>query len=291
MRHQLPVITSSRAVRDVSRVGFRFSPSLRYAALGSALVAGAWMAMRSRAADFAGRTVLINGGSRGLGLLLARELAREGTRLVLWARDDVQLEEARRELEAGGAEVMVTACDASIREQVARAVESATARFGKIDCLINCAGIIQVGPLEAMDVSDFERAMNNNFFGYLYPTLEVLPQMQARGAGSIVNIASIGGKIAVPHLLPYTCAKFAVVGFSEGLTAELHKDGINVTTVIPGLMRTGSPANALFKGDQAAEWDWFSVGDSIPMVSMSARRAARRIVRAMKTGRREVVLG
>jgi short-subunit dehydrogenase len=118
----------------------------------------------------------------------------------------------------------------------------------------------------------------------------VLPQMRARRSGRIVSITSIGGKVAVPHLLPYDCAKFAVVGFSEGLRAETLSRGIRVTTVVPGLMRTGSPENALFKGRASAEYAWFSLGDALPLSSMSARRAARRIVTATRQGEAEVTL-
>jgi len=112
--------------------------------------------------------------------------------------------------------------------------------------------------------------------------------MRARGTGRIVNITSIGGKIAVPHLLPYTCAKFAAVGLSEGLRAELADTGISVTTVVPGLMRTGSHLNAEFGGEQQGEYRWFALGASAPYpIAIGADRAARLIVRATKRGQAE----
>jgi short-subunit dehydrogenase len=114
--------------------------------------------------------------------------------------------------------------------------------------------------------------------------------MRQRHEGRIVNISSIGGKISVPHLLPYCVGKFALTGFSEGLRSELRKDNIRVTTVCPGLMRTGSPRNALFKGNNEAEYAWFSISDSLPLLSMSANWAARRIVSACVRGDAEVVL-
>ena len=113
-------------------------------------------------------------------------------------------------------------------------------------------------------VADFEDAMGTMFWGMVYTTLAALPQMTERGAGRIVNITSIGGKVAVPHLLPYCCAKFAAVGFSEGIRAELAKDHIKVTTVVPGLLRTGSHANAVFKGDHHKEYGWFSLAATRP---------------------------
>ena len=159
-----------------------------------------------------------------------------------------------------------------------------TERFGRMDVLVNNAGIISVGPAQAMTRQDFAEAMDVDFWGTLNPILAVLPQMRERRGGRIVNITSIGGKVSVPHLLPYSCAKFAATALSEGLRAELARDGIVVTTIVPGLLRTGSYDQALFKGDHAGEYDWFSVSDNLPGQSISAERAAREIVRATRRG-------
>ena len=132
--------------------------------------------------------------------------------------------------------------------------------------------------------------MRTHFWGPLHTTLAVLPEMCRRRQGRIVNITSIGGKIAVPHLVPYDASKFALVGLSEGLRAELVKDNVYVTTVCPGLMRTGSPRNAEFKGQHRAEYAWFSLSDAMPGFSMSAESAARRIVKACQNGEAEVIL-
>jgi short-subunit dehydrogenase len=162
--------------------------------------------------------------------------------------------------------------------------------LGPIDVLINNAGIIQVGPAELMTIEDYEEAMRVHFWGPLYTTLATLPNMRQRRWGRIVNVSSIGGKVSVPHLIPYNVSKFALVGFSEGLRTELAKDNILVTTVCPGLMRTGSPHHALFKGQHRAEFTWFSLGDALPGLSMSAERAARQILQACQRGEAEVVL-
>jgi short-subunit dehydrogenase len=103
-------------------------------------------------------------------------------------------------------------------------------------------------------------------------------------------VASIGGKVPVPHLAPYVASKFALVGLSGSLRAELARHDIVVTTVIPGLMRTGSPINATVKGRHAAEFTWFAVGDALPGLSMDATRAARRILDACRARHAEVVL-
>jgi NAD(P)-dependent dehydrogenase (short-subunit alcohol dehydrogenase family) len=258
------------------------------------LVAGGlylgWHVLRNlRAADLRGQVALITGGSRGLGLALARQLARQGCRIALCARDEEELARARADLEALGAEVLTKRCDVSDRDRVEDVVAAVAAQMGGIDLVVNNAGIIQVGPFEAMTPGDFERAMAVNFWGPLHVVWAALPHLRQRG-GRIVNITSIGGEVAVPHLLPYACAKAAFLSLSEGLQTELARHGIKVTTVVPGLMRTGSPLNASFKGDAAREFEWFSAGDSMIVTSTSAESAARAIVASARRGEGKVVL-
>jgi short-subunit dehydrogenase len=259
------------------------------AAFALAVLGGAALARRPMA-DLRGQAALITGGSRGLGLLLAREFGRAGCRVAICARDAAELERAAVELADSGVEALTIPCDIGDRVQVEAMVERATGYFGSIDILVNNAGVIQVGPLETMTVADFEAAMEVIFWGTVYPTLATLPGMRARGSGRIVIVSSIGGKVAVPHLLPYSCAKFATTGFAEGLRAELAAEGIAVTTIVPGLMRTGSPLNADFKGRAEAEFAWFAIGDSLPFLSMDAERAAREIVEATRRGEAERIL-
>ena len=163
-------------------------------------------------------------------------------------------------------------------------------RWGNVDVLINVAGVIEVGPLDAMTLEDFHRSMDTHCWGALHTVLAVLPGMRQRGWGRIVNIASLGGKRAVPHMLPYAASKFALVGLSNGLRTELAQDGILVTTICPGLMRTGSPRNATFKGQHRKEYAWFSIGDSLPLVSMDVTAAARKILLACQRGDGEVIV-
>jgi NAD(P)-dependent dehydrogenase (short-subunit alcohol dehydrogenase family) len=240
--------------------------------------------------DLRGKTVLVTGGSRGLGLVLARQFALDGAKVAICARDQEELELAGIDLRNGGAEVMTVQCDVTNAADVENTVNQVRGRFGKIDVLVNNAGTIQVGPLEVMKREDFEHAMKAHFWGPLNTILAVLPEMRERQDGRIVNISSIGGKIAVPHLVPYSASKFALVGLSKGLFTELRKDGIVVTTVCPGLMRTGSPRNANFKGKHRDEYAWFSISDSLPVTSIKAERAARQIVDACKQGRAELII-
>jgi NAD(P)-dependent dehydrogenase (short-subunit alcohol dehydrogenase family) len=251
---------------------------------------GLGLRARRAPADLRGQVALVTGSSRGLGFLLAREFAAAGCRVVICARDAAELERARAALAAQGAEVLAVACDVADRAQVERLVAAATERFGRVDILVNNAGIIQVGPLATMTAADFEAAMDVIFWGAANATLALLPQMRARRSGRIVTISSIGGRVSVPHLLPYNCAKFALTGFSEGLRAELAREGISVTTVVPGLMRTGSPLNAIVKGNTAVEFAWFAIADSLPLLSMDAERAASAIVQATRRGDAECVL-
>ncbi|WP_114784476.1 SDR family NAD(P)-dependent oxidoreductase [Botryobacter ruber] len=256
--------------------------------------AGALLAIRAisrklTAYDFSGKVVLITGGSRGFGLVMARQLAAEGARLVLCARNELELEDAHIELAGKGADVMVVRCDVTKQEQVEEMVSQVQNNFGPIDVLINNAGIIQVGPVAEMTIEDFEESINIHYWAPIYTTLAVLDSMKARGGGRILNISSIGGKISVPHLVPYSAGKFALTGLSEGLRAELKKYNIIVTTAAPGLMRTGSPRNAFVKGHHEKEYALFKLMDSSPLTSISAEESAKEVLNALRHGDAEVV--
>jgi NAD(P)-dependent dehydrogenase (short-subunit alcohol dehydrogenase family) len=263
--------------------------------LSAVLGAGAYAATRtaiamSRRYDFQNRLVVITGGSRGLGLLMARRLAGEGAALVICARDDEELDAAANELRLRAPFVAAYVCDLTQPPDIQSLFERIHREIGSVDVLINNAGIMQVGPVESMTLADYHQAMAIHFWAPLLCIEQVLPDMRRRGEGRIVNISSIGGEIGVPHLVPYCASKFALNGLSQGLRAELAKDGIYVTTVCPGLMRTGSPRNALMKGQHRAEYAWFSIGGALPLLSMSADRAARQIIDACRYGRAKVTL-
>ena len=240
--------------------------------------------------DLKGKVVLVTGGSRGLGLVLARQLAAKGARLAICARTPEQLGQAHVELESLGAEVISMTVDVTDQRQVKAMIIDILEHYGRLDVLINNAGIVQVGPQENMGVNEYEQAMRANFWSALYTMLAVIPYFKEQGGGRIVNVTSIGGKIAVPHLLPYTASKFALVGLSEGMNAELKKDNILVTTVVPNLMRTGSPRNVTVKGDHEAEYAWFKLADSSTFLSQSAETAAAEIIKAIEQGESEAIL-
>lgn len=231
------------------------------------------------------RIALISGGSRGLGLEIARQICARGGKVALLARDAKELGRAKSDLEYFGTEVLTVQCDLLETAQIQSAVQQTLERFRKIDILINNAGIIEVGPLGHMQFKDFDRAMRLHFWAPFVLQFLTVPRMRAQGGGHLVNISSIGGRIAVPHMVPYSASKFALTGFSDAIRSDLARDNIYVTTVTPGMMRTGSHIHAMFKGDHAAEYRWFDWSRKLPFASISAERAARKIVNACARGK------
>jgi short-subunit dehydrogenase len=249
----------------------------------------------SRSRLHAGQIAIITGGSRGLGLALAHRFGKAGVKLVLAARDENELKCALDDLLVQDSvldmnDVLLFPCDLRDPAEAIRLVSAARQRFGRIDILINNAGIILVGPAENQPLQAYRDAMDVDFFAALQCIYAALPEFLQQRSGAIVNIASIGGKVAVPHLLPYVAAKFALTGFSEGLHAELRNRGIRVTTVCPGLMRTGGEVHAQFRGQVKKEKAWFQLAARTPLVAGSAAHAANKIFRAVNEGRAEITI-
>jgi NAD(P)-dependent dehydrogenase (short-subunit alcohol dehydrogenase family) len=258
-------------------------------ALLAAATAGAVFAARklrrsTSAYDFTGRVVVITGGARGLGFAMARRWALEGARLAILGRDGADLERARQNLLEHATDVLAIPCDVRDQASVDAAIAHVIERYGAVDVLVNNAGILQAGPVEHMTLAEFRDTMDTHVWGSLYTMLAVIPHMRRQGEGRIVNITSVGGKVAVPHLVPYSTSKFAQVGLSDGMRYELAKDGIVVTTVCPGLMRTGSHMNAMYKGKHQTEFSLFSILLAQPFVSTNAPSAAQQIVDACRQG-------
>lgn len=249
-----------------------------------ALGAGARWLRSHRGLDLRGRVGLVTGGSRGLGLAIAEELVRRGARVAIMARNPEELAAAEERLKACGGEVLTVAGDVAAQDDAWRAVQATAERFGGLDLLVNNAGIMSVGPLDQMSEADFREAMDIHFWGPLRLVLAALPHLEASGGGRVVNITSIGGRIAVPHMAPYSASKFALVGLSDALASELKPRGVRVTTVCPGLMRTGSHLHARFKGDARAEATWFTASAVAPLVTTAPGVAARKIIEAARRG-------
>jgi short-subunit dehydrogenase len=271
-----------------------------YASIAKLLAVGATGGLlvsriQSRTHVRAGQVAVITGGSRGLGLALAHRFGKAGVKLVLAARSEHELRHALDDLLAKGSvldirDVLLFPCDLRDPEEASRLVSSTVDRFGRLDILINNAGIIVVGPAEDQPLAAYRDAMDVNFFAALQCIYAVLPEFIQQRSGAIVNIASVGGKLAVPHLLPYVAAKFALTGFSEGLHSELRNRGVRVTTVCPGLMRTGGEVHAQFRGRIKKEKAWFQLAARTPLVAASTSHAANKIFLAVDQGRAEITI-
>lgn len=260
----------------------------------AALAAGAywgyrWLEAQRRGYDFGGKTVIITGGSRGLGLVMARQLIAEGARVAICSRHGDEVMRAVNELQGSGVALGVE-CDVTDRREFDAFAALVEQELGPVEVLINNAGVIQVGPADEMTTEDYQRAMEVHFAAPLHTMQRLAPTMRRRRSGRIINIASIGGQFSAPHLLPYCASKFALVGLSQGMRAELARDGVYVTTVCPGLMRTGSHRHALFKGRHRQEYAWFSLSASAPLLAMNAERAARCILQSARHGRAQLTL-
>lgn len=237
--------------------------------------------------QLSGQCTLGCGASRGLGLLIARELVDRGFFVALAARDADELREAAAEF---GDRVSTHVLDVADRDAVATTVQEVQTARGGIEVAISIAGVIQVGPAADMTLDHFDQAIDIMARGPINVSWSVLPGMKAQGHGRIGVVSSVGGVIAPPHLLPYATAKFAALGFAEGLAAELSGTPVTATAIVPGLMRTGSQDRATFTGNSDAEHAWFSVAASLPGLSMSGERAAKQIVSGVLRGRPLVTL-
>src|SRR5258708_12948129 len=163
------------------------------------------------------KIALITGGSRGLGLEIARQICARGGKVALIARDAEELARAKTELDRLATDVLTIPCDLLESAQIQSAVQQMLQHFSKIDILINNAGTIEIGPLAHMQLKDFDRAMRLHFWAPFILYLLVAPHMRAKGGGRIVNISSIGGKIAVPHMAPHPPTNFALPAFSHAM--------------------------------------------------------------------------
>lgn len=266
-------------------------------ALGALAGAGAlWGARallrRKRWMDLTDRVVVVTGADSGLGLILGRHLAAEGAKLVLAARKADALEAAAAELRGAGAHAAIAVPTDVAKEDQARAlVERAVAEFGRIDVLINNAGLMLVGVEPALSEEDFRSLMETNFWGAVHTARAALPHMRAARSGRIANVSSIGGRMVVPHMLPYIASKFALTGFTKALRTEASRDNVFVTGIYPATIRTGGHTHAWFKGDREAEYAWFALADALPGLSISAERAAKAAIHAIQGGDPEALIG
>lgn len=198
-------------------------------------------------------TVLITGASQGIGKATALLFAQKGYRVVLAARHADRLQAVAQELREAHHTAIAIPTDVREAQQVNTLVEKAIDAFGAIDVLVNNAGIYISGPVETFSLEDWHQAIDTNLWGYIHTIHAVLPHLLGRNRGTIVNVSSIGGKVPVPYLAPYTTSKFAVTGFTEALQTELAPKGIHVCGIYPNLIQSDFMERAIFRGRNAAD--------------------------------------
>jgi NAD(P)-dependent dehydrogenase (short-subunit alcohol dehydrogenase family) len=239
-----------------------------------------------------GGVAVVMGASRGLGLLVSQDLLRRGFIVYGCARDEDELQGAARLLAAAvpGSQFVARVCDVREEAAVLAVVEEVVDTHGRLDVALHVAGVIQVGHADTVTLGHYHEAVDTMLWGPVHLALASVPHMRDAGHGRIGIVSSVGGLVAVPRLVPYSVAKFGAVGLAEGLYAELSGTGVTVTAVTPGLMRTGGHTHARFVDDAVSDYAWFAPLASLPGLSISAERAARRIVSGVLSGRPTVEL-
>ena len=229
----------------------------------------------------------ISGASSGIGEALACALAREGAIPVLSARRREELERVRdRCLEFGAPEALVLPLDITDTNAMAPAVAAVLGRFGRIDTLINNAGISQRSLCVDTDLDVYRRLFEVDVFGQIALTKAVLPILLEQGSGHIAVMASVAGKVGAPYRTGYCAAKHAVMGFFDALRAEVVKKGIRVTTITPGYIRTAISIHAL-RGDGSE----LGKTDRDIANGMDVDRCAQVILHGMRKGKPEIAVG
>jgi len=190
----------------------------------------------------AGRVAVVTGGTRGIGLAIARSLAEDGASVVVSGRDSGRLDAAVKELEAFGGGAIGVAADAAQRADADRLIESARERFGRLDVVVNNAGITRDQLLVRMKDEDWDQVIETNLRGVFLMTRTAAKVMMRQRSGRIVNISSTAGAMGNPGQVNYSAAKAGVVGLTKGAARELAHWGILVNAVAPGLIETDMTA-------------------------------------------------
>jgi len=238
-----------------------------------------------------GKVVLITGAASGLGRELALSFAGEGSDLVLVDIDTEQLSETAAMTERLGARTMSRKVDVSSYEAMSELADEVLTELGRVDVLVNNAGVGVGGGLQTIPVEDIEWIIGINLMGEVYGTRAFLPQMVERKAGYVINVASLSGLVALPGHIAYTTSKFGIVGFSQSLWAEVRRHGIGVTLVCPGGMKTNIISHTRMHAENERQRKFQDRFAEILNNGMDPRDAADRVMKAVKKGRFLVLLG
>jgi butyryl-CoA dehydrogenase len=245
--------------------------------------------------DFHGRVAAITGAGSGIGRALANELAKRGAHLALSDIDDAGLAETVAQCEGRGVKITSHHVDVSDRAAVEAWAEQVVADHGKVNLIVNNAGVALGATIESVSYEDFEWLFGINFWGVVYGTKAFLPYLKTSGEGHVVNLSSVFGLISVPSQSAYNAAKFAVRGFSDALRMELEIEGapVSVTTIHPGGIKTNIAKNARIDpsleemtGDPAK-----ARRDFEKAFVTSPEKAARQILAAVQRDRRRALIG
>ena len=210
------------------------------------------MTSAMRSGRIAGKVALITGSTRGLGEAMGRRFAAEGAAVVITGRDVGRAQTVADELSAGGADALGVGLDVRSEESVARVVDAAVGRFGRLDILVNSAAATDAiasggdGPCHTLAASDFDEVVKVGLYGAFYATKHAVRAMQSAGAGAIVNISSLAGVAAVPHLFAYTCTKGALVAMTRQVALQYGRARIRCNSVTVGMIEAGPVQTALF---------------------------------------------
>ncbi len=232
------------------------------------------------------KVVWITGASSGIGEALAHVLAREGCRLVLSARRETELVRVKKELPGLPENILILPLDLTAIDAFPEAIRTVLQTFGRIDILIQNAGISQRGSALESSLDIDRRLMEVNYFGVVALTKAILPSMLRQRSGIIVPICSLAGYVATPERTAYAASKFAIRGFFDALRAEVWKQGLWVTLICPGYIQTSLSLNALNSRGEA-----HNQSDTHQSKGLSAEACARAIIKAVQKGKREVWIG
>lgn len=238
--------------------------------------------------------ILITGASQGIGRATALLFARQGYDLVLAARQSDRLQAVAQEVQNLGQSAIAIPTDVKDAQQVQAMVAKALEHYSAIDVLVNNAGIYISGPVEAFSLEDWHQAIDTNLWGYIHTIHALLPHLLTRGTGTIINVSSIGGKVPLPYLVPYTTTKFAVTGLTEALHSELKPKGIHVGGIYPSIIKSDFLERAILRGkdqqDAQGRLDQLNQVLSAPVVE-KPEDVANAIWEAVRQQKEEVLVG
>jgi short-subunit dehydrogenase len=234
--------------------------------------------------EIRGKTALITGAASGIGRAIALRLAAEGATLFLIDIDENGLAEAGAESRKYGVEVLTRRCNVAESREVSAAVAEALSRWNGVDILVNNAGITYYGKVEQMAAEHWDRLMRVNLLSHIQFTRELLPSLLARREAHVLNVCSVLGLVGMPKVTAYCASKFGMVGFSESLRNELGRQGLGVTALCPGFVRTNLFTNAQLEADVEEH--------KLPpkAITTTPDRVANAAVKAIYRNRRLVVM-